>query len=225
MRRKFMMGVVVLVVACALGSCTSAPSDLGDVGGVLGGTAELGVASPAVAPKGDPGAVCAVGDSITNESHVGIAGWPNVPPVWGTTKNFGVFGATASALAQWSIDNAARCSGGIFFEAGLNDLAQGATSSELEATYTYLVGHVGVPVHIIAITPYVKGGGWAYLQPERLDVNAWLDTNLGSITIDCTSALATPSGWLRPEFSIDSFVHLTATGEAALANCVYDATH
>ena len=88
-----------------------------------------------------------------------------------------------------------------------------------------LLASVDVPVHFLAITPYVEGGYWASFQPERLSVNAWLNANLGPRTIDCTSGLATSSGWLRPEFSVDNVVHLNAAGEAVLANCVYDATH
>jgi hypothetical protein len=165
----------------------------------------------------------AVGDSITNESTLHISGWPNVGPALGNWSNQGVWGAHADALVDFVLAELSQCGAKtkptlIVLEAGLNDLAGGTAPADLEATYTRLLAKAGVPVRIMTIPPYVKTGGWAPLQPERLAVNTWIRANVPDV--DCAPALETPDGWLNPSYSRDPLVHLNVAGENALATCV-----
>src|SRR3954453_11326604 len=107
--KKIMVGMAVALLA--LTGCTT--------GG--GGTDGSG---RAIAPTchGDQ---WAVGDSITNERSLDIAGWPNQGPAYGQWTNFGDPGATAAWLSSWTISELSMCSGAkpslVALAAGLND--------------------------------------------------------------------------------------------------------
>ncbi len=205
MRRGAASSVLVAMLAILTVACTTSPS---------GGAA-----------ASCHGARWAVGDSITNESPIGIAGWPNQGVAAGHWTNLGQPGGTAAYLADWTLAQLTACVDEkpelIVFEAGLVDIAAGATAAQVEAIYQRVAAGAGVPVRFIVITPFAEFGRLAQFDPVRQQVNAWLRA---SGAIDCDPVLADANGWLRPELDVDGQVHLTNAGEQALAACVMAAT-
>jgi lysophospholipase L1-like esterase len=198
---------------------------------LIGISALAGCATPggggggSSAPPSCEGPQWAVGDSITNESNVGIPGWPNEGTASGHWVNYGVPGAKATILHDWTIAELAKCTGPkptlIVFEAGLNDIHfGGATAAQVEAIYADLIAHAGVPVRIMTLVPYVQNGPWAVDEPVRDAVNSWIRSLPAARRVDCAPVLEGSNGWLNPAYSIDNAVHLTQAGEVALANCV-----
>jgi hypothetical protein len=185
--------------------------------------------SSAVAPETTPlscaaNARWAVGDSLGDEMVIGIPGWPDSGTQKGTWTNYSVPGADATELSSWALGQISRCDNKpslVVLEAGINDLAFGGLSvAQLEAAITHFVNTAGVPIHVVATTPMASGSPHANIEPLREQYNAWLNATYPGIAIDCNSTLAGQDGWLRPDYSVDTFVHLTPTGEVAFANCI-----
>jgi hypothetical protein len=203
------LAVVMLVCALVSGACATGASESGNPGALLDGCHDQ--------------SQWAVGDSVTNEKNIGIAGWPNQGSQYGLWANLGIPGANAASLSTWLQGELATCQTKpslIVFEGGINDLARGTSVADLEAIVAQLVSSVGVPIRVMTITPIARNSQVAQVEPQREEFNSWLTSTLHGTALDCNAQLADSDGWLQPALAADLLVHLTSAGEVTLANCI-----
>jgi hypothetical protein len=202
MKRLSLVAIALLTVSCATA---------GGEGGVTSTTV------PGTCPSVTRWAAT---DSVGHPLD-GKTGWISTPSQAGLWSDLARAGATAANRSALALNLEQTCTPSeIVLEAGINDLAYGATVTQLEATITDLVAKAAVPVKVVAITPLVEGGVLAPYEAEREVYNSWLMAAFPDNAINCNALLDDANGWLLPSYSVDHYLHLTNAGYAVLGDCI-----
>jgi lysophospholipase L1-like esterase len=117
----------------------------------------------------------------------------------------------------------------LFVLGGTNDVGYGVPDSVVVDNIRRIVEKAqgqGVSVVLLTIPPnnlMDVSGRWHYTA-----INAGLAAlgqEAGILIVDVHSVLATPDGGLRGDYAADDGLHLTVSGEQAIADAVYRALH
>jgi lysophospholipase L1-like esterase len=112
---------------------------------------------------------------------------------------------------------------------GTNDVGYGVPDSVVVDNIRRIVEKAqgqGVSVVLLTIPPnnQTDVSGRRHYTAINADLAA-LGQEVGILIVDVHSVLATPDGGLRGDYAADDGLHLTVSGEQAIADAVYRALH
>lgn len=171
-----------------------------------------------------------VGDSISLDDRVGVAGWPTFLAIDGyfnrAAGSQGIVDYMEPNFQTWA-DAAQNTTRYLVLQGGANDTGDGYDASEIGTATTSIVTKakaMGWEVVVCSITPWKGSSGWSAADQTITDeYNAWLAVQApiqGFTHLDWYSDLEGDPDELKAEYDVGDGIHPNETGHAFMATLV-----